>query len=97
MITKDDARALAFESLSNAWGTEDDEPVIIDEHTIERPFGWVFFYDSLRHQQTQSASNLLAGNAPLIVNRFDGSLHVTGTSRPTEEYIREYEAQLGKA
>ena len=94
MITKDEARTLEFAELSKTWGIEDDEPVIIDEHTIERAFGWVFFYDSLRHQQTQSLGDSLAGNAPVIVNRFDGLLHYPGTALPTEEYIRAYEVRL---
>jgi len=39
----------------------------------------------------------VAGNAPIIVNRFDGSLHFTGTARPTEEYIRDYEARFANS
>src|SRR6266568_8600393 len=97
MISKDDARSIALAAILKSWDIEDDEPVIVDELTIERPFGWVFFYDSLRHHRTQNLSNHLAGNAPIIVNRFDGSQHVTGTARPTEEYIREYEANLMNA
>jgi hypothetical protein len=97
MISRDDARSIALSAIVTSWTIEDDEPIIVDEVTIERPFGWVFFYDSLRHQRTQNLSDHLAGNAPIIVNRFDGSLHVTGTARPAEEYIREYEANLTNA
>ena len=68
--------------------------VILDEHTIEKRWGWVFFYDSRKHQETGDFKYAIAGNAPIIVNRFDGSLHVTGKASPTEDYIVEYEAQL---
>lgn len=76
------------------WSITGDEPMILDEYTVEREFGWVFFYDSRKHQETQSFEFALAGNAPVIVNRIDGFLHSTGTAFPTEHYIREYEETL---
>ncbi len=36
----------------------------------------------------------LAGNAPLIVNRFTGEVVTTGTAHPTEYYLAQYEASL---
>ena len=36
----------------------DDEWMILDEHTIERDWGWVFGYDSRRHQETGVSSSL---------------------------------------
>ena len=97
MLGKDEARSLALAYILKSWNIEGDEPVIIDEVTIERPFGWVFFYQSANYQRTGYYGYQLAGNGPIIVNRFDGSLHDTGTARPTEEYIREYEARLSKS
>jgi hypothetical protein len=32
----------------------------------------------------------MAGNAPFIVDRNDGSIHVTGTAYPTEQYLESY-------
>jgi hypothetical protein len=52
--------------------------------------GWVFFYDSIAHHRTGEFRNAIVGNAPLLVDRTDGSLHVTGTARPIEEYIERY-------
>ena len=52
--------------------------------TQEREFGWVFFYDSLR------LDDRLAGNAPFIVDRTDGSIHVTGTALPLEDYLAAF-------
>ena len=76
--------------IVKSWRIEGDEPVILDEYTVERDFGWVFFYDSRRHQETGAFAYVIAGNAPLIVNKFDSSLHHTGTAFPVEHYIREY-------
>lgn len=54
------------------------------EGTVERDFGWVFFYGS-RH-----SSEAIAGNPPFIVDRLDGSAHETGTAYPLEEYLQSY-------
>jgi hypothetical protein len=57
---------------------------LLREQTIERDFGWTFFYTA------EDESVLLAGNAPFIVHRDDGSIHVTGTAYPTETYLEIY-------
>ncbi len=60
--------------------------VRVDEHD----FGWVFFYDSSAHVESGAASEALAGNAPLIVDKIDGKLYVTGTAHPIGHYLEEY-------
>ena len=86
------ARALAEDELRTMnQAIPDDEIVIQDDHTIERDFGWVFFYNLKRFVETGDHTYALIGNAPIIVDRMDGSLHPTGTGRPIEEYIFEYE------
>lgn len=62
---------------------------LFSEQTIEREFGWVFFYGP------RSSSVQLAGNAPFIVERRDGSVHMTGTAHPIEEYLQSY-ARIGR-
>ncbi len=54
--------------------------------SIERSFGWVFFYGPT------DSSVALAGNAPFIVDRKNGSIHVTGTAYPVERYLERYAA-----
>jgi hypothetical protein len=94
-LTQSQARELVAQKL-NAIPDDHDLGgfVILDEHTIERSWGWVFFYDSRKHHETGDFQYMIAGNAPYIVNRFDGSMHVTGTARATEHYIAEYESQI---
>jgi Immunity protein 35 len=60
--------------------------VRVDEHD----FGWVYFYDGSRHVETGNVSDALVGNAPLIVDRVDGKLYLTGTAHPIEHYLDEY-------
>jgi hypothetical protein len=57
--------------------------VLMEDATLGARFGWVFFYRS-------ADGELLAGNAPFIIDRRNGSLHVTGTARPVEESIGEF-------
>ena len=60
--------------------------VHVDEHDI----GWVYFYDGSIHIETGNVSDAVAGNAPLIVDRLDGTLYITGTARPIEHYLQEF-------
>jgi hypothetical protein len=55
--------------------------------------GWVFFYDSRRHQETGNLYDALGGNAPILIDRETGQAHPTGTARPIEEYVDEYAEQ----
>jgi hypothetical protein len=58
----------------------------VDEHD----FGWLYFYDSSLHAASGEADDAVVGNAPLIVDRVDGKLYITGTARPVEHYLQEY-------
>jgi Immunity protein 35 len=55
------------------------EVTIIDEATISKPYGWVFFYQSTDYLKTENISDMLAGNAPILVDRINGELKVLGT------------------
>jgi len=68
----------------------DDEPSIADDATREENFGWVFFYNTKRFLESGDMQWALGGNAPLIVDRRTGELHVTGTAHPIEHYIEEF-------
>jgi hypothetical protein len=65
------------------------EVILFGERTIEREFGWVFFYGP------RDASIVVAGNAPVIIDRKDGSVHETGTAYPTGQYLESY-ARVGR-
>ena len=69
----------------------DDRMTINDELTIKKPYGWVFFYKSRVEEE------IIVGNAPIIVDRIDGEIRVTGTARPIQSYLDDYEATLPPA
>ena len=95
MITIEEAMALVQFEISK----EDPyEPKlvfeILESATLEKEWGWVFFYDSVDHIRTGDDKDAIAGNAPFIVNRNSGELVVTGTAWPIEKYIEDYETRL---
>jgi hypothetical protein len=93
MIDKEEAKKLAMERILQ-WRHVGYEPVIVDEYTVERDFGWVFFWTSREYLEMQDDQYALAGNCPIIVNKFDSSTHGTGSARDSQYYISEYEKSL---
>jgi len=89
-ITKSEAEQVAREYLRTKEGDSGGDLVLLVEETIERNFGWVFFYDSKRHIETGDIRHALAGNAPIVVTKTDGRIHETGTAYPLEHYLQEY-------
>ena len=73
------------------WLPADDEIVLVHSATIERPWGWVFFYTSRKWSETQDIQYALAGNAAIIVERNSAKLIETGTAHSAEHYIERYE------
>lgn len=96
MLNQAQAADIALKEILKRWDIEGDEPVLIEDDTLQEDFGWVFFYESRIFLETQIFSYCLAGNAPIIVNKNDGSVFITGTARPVEDYIEEYRRKLLK-
>jgi hypothetical protein len=56
MLTKEEARSLVVALLGGPQTYPDGEQlelVVLDEHTIEKDWGWVFFYSSKRYYETR--------------------------------------------
>jgi hypothetical protein len=75
---------------------EGDLLVLLDESTIEKSYGWIFFYSSKGWLETRDIKYAIAGNAPFLVKRDTGEVRVFGTARPTEWYVEQYERDLAK-
>jgi hypothetical protein len=82
-------RVSRYLSRPDPYQTDQIEFVIVD--TIERPWGWVFVYDSADHVRSGADEDMVLGNAPILVERKSGRLFVTGTAESTEHYIALYE------
>jgi hypothetical protein len=66
---------------------------IVESHTIEKPYGWIFFYQSKKFLQTGLDQDKLAGNGPVIVNKYDGTIEFLG-SLTTWELVAEYDSKF---
>lgn len=62
--------------------------VIAQEREYE--FGWAFFWNTKEFLDSGDHRHALVGNAPIIVDRGDGQLYVTGTAHSWEHYLQEY-------
>jgi hypothetical protein len=85
MISRDAARAKveAFVNTPDPYWPDRPRVVVRDDVTLERPYGWVFFFDV--------PGRVVAGNAPVLVTREDGELRVLGTALPVETYLARFE------
>lgn len=70
--------------------------VVLKEETMEFEFGWVFFYQTKAFAETKNILYALRGNAPIIINKHDGSMYFTGTAYPVEKYIADYMEEFRK-
>jgi hypothetical protein len=94
VIDGDAARSLVCEQLAvqrPCWS--DDAWLILDEYTLQRDWGWVFFYTSRRWHETGDFRFGVAGNAPYFVRRNDGAMFVAGTAYPVEDYVKDFERE----
>lgn len=92
MIDISTARSLVeIELLKMSRGAPpEEERVISHVLSIEKDIGWIFFYNTKAFLETNDPKYELFGNAPIIVDKEDGSLHYTGTGLPFEEYVEEF-------
>jgi len=88
VLTKEDAKQLVFSRINekDPYSSDNAERVVLDDATIEKEYGWVFFYQSKKYLETGKINDALAGNAPIIVNKRTGELIKTGTANPRGVY-----------
>ncbi len=70
--------------------------VILEDKTIERDFGWVFFYVTKEYLETMNPKFLVPGTAPVVVHKKDGSVLHLPTSLPPMRAIEEYEKEWNR-
>ena len=84
IISTEEAARMAARFLRSVQPSSSPEMKLLENLTEEHDFGWVFFWGPV------DDNVLVGGNAPLIVSRSDGSVHVTGTAHPIERYIESF-------
>ena len=91
MLDLSRAQKLAEEEINRSYASPGDRLVVVEEETIEKEYGWIFFYTSRRFLETGDLNHMLAGNAPIVVDRQTGKVTWLGTAEPLENYLRRYE------
>lgn len=79
MLTKEQAKEILLKRLNSPnapfrESTPNDEIVIVDDATIEKEYGWIFFYNSKIFLETGNMLYSILGNIPLVVDKIDGSI-----------------------
>ena len=93
MLTESDAQTLVLEFLNGIQSPED--PVVINKAaTIERSFGWVFIYNARKYFETGNLLDQLAGNGPILVNKYSSAIVAGRSNQSVEAFIEEYERSL---
>jgi hypothetical protein len=68
--------------------------MVIDKSTIEKPFGWVFFFNTKKFLDTGNSDYRIVGDGPIIVNKSTGEIKFCISYKTVEESIKEYESTL---
>jgi hypothetical protein len=68
------------------------ELVLLNEYTIRKPYGNIYFYNSKKYIETDDYRYALLGNAPFLVENKSGNIVVFGTFPKVDYFIEEYEA-----
>ena len=91
-MNKSEAITLVKSELENSNNFID--CIILKDETIEKYWGWVFFYQSKTYLKSKDFRDMLVGNAPIIVDKNSGQLTYTGTEHDIQYYINEYESSI---
>ena len=91
-IDKAQATAIARKTIATV-PPHSPDLVLQEDRTVERDFGWVFFYTTRKFLETRDKKHLMPGDAPLVVLREDGSTRHLGTSVPPKRAIELFEAE----
>ena len=91
MITYAEAEKLVQAQLDERTEITQCPMAILHEHTIAKPYGWVFFYQSRAFVEGKNKNDRLSGNHPFLVDRLDASIVPLGRF---QEELAEYEAKL---
>lgn len=92
MLNQQEAKLRVLAFLNQGCYASQDSIIILDEVTIKRPYGWIFFYQSQKFLETGNFSEMLVGNGPIVIEKANGTIHSLGSGYyKLEDEIREFE------
>lgn len=93
MLRKSEALELVSKRLEEK-SSEAVRYVVVEGSTIEKPWGWIFFYQSKKYLETGSFADRLAGNGPVFVNKQTGDVDFFGSVPSLDVILAEYEKRM---
>lgn len=63
--------------------------------TIEKPYGWVFSYNSREYVETGNLMSALCGHGPVLIVSATGEIVEFGSLLPGDEQIQLFEKERG--
>jgi hypothetical protein len=85
MISFDEAKQIALHKIGP-------ECALIEDATVEKPYGWYFWFQSKAYLQSGHFQDMLVGSGGFIVEREDGYVFEFGSAYPLEYNFAAYEA-----
>jgi Immunity protein 35 len=95
MLRKSEALELVAKRLEEK-SSENVQYVVVEESTIDKPWGWIFFYQSRKYLETGIFMHRLAGNGPVFVNKMTGDMTFYGNLPSLDVILSDYERALGE-
>lgn len=92
MLTEQETLEIANKFIEKIEEESNIETLIINELTINKPYGNIYFYTSKKYYETRDDRYAVAGNGPFLVENKEGLVYKFGTSQDIEHSIKEYEA-----
>jgi len=93
MLNKEKIIEIAESFLKEIEKESQIELSLVYEATLSKKYGAIFFYTKKKYYETKDEKyNTLAGNAPFLVEKENGTIVEFGTALSINNYIEEYEA-----
>ncbi len=90
MIDFQAAKIIALQKLKNIESEMAIKLTLLENVVIEFEYGWIFGYQSDEFIKTGDFNKMIGGNAPLLVDKQQGVVFITGTGKDISDYIKIY-------
>lgn len=95
MISRAQSDEIARRYIDELGSSVEGGVAIIPEATIEKPYGWVYFFNSKRYLAGGNVFDALGGNSPILVECSNGRVTLLGTALPVSVSLRRFEEENG--
>jgi len=94
-FTLDQAKAEIYKVLQRKPGTAPEAtPALFEEHTVEKPWGWIFHYNNERYVRSGDIHWMWVGHGPIFFNRDTGEIRQLGSGCDRARELSDYENEL---